>query len=1004
MKKLLSLLVFVSLNAAYGQSYFQQKVDYTIDVQLYDQENMLRGFEEFVYQNNSQEDLTFIYIHLWPNAYKNNETALARQLYDMKNMVMQYADNEDLGYIDSLDFKVNGVQAKWEYDPEHIDICKLTLNEPLKAGASITVSTPFKVKIPSGDISRMGFVGESYQITQWYPKPAVFDQDGWHQMPYLTQGEFYSEYGTFDVSITLPTNYVVGATGDLQTESEIAFLLEKAEETQTKIDESVTSGSKLKGSSAFPDSDTTLKTIRFTQKDIHDFAWFADKRFEVLKGEVVLPNSGRTVTSWAMFVPHHGDLWSNSIEYLNDATYYYSKWNGDYPYNHVTAVDGTISAGGGMEYPNITVIGNASNKEELEVVIVHEVGHNWFYGLLGSNERDHAWMDEGLNTLNEIRYMETKYPGNTRMSDMAGGVVGKVHFDGLGHQDMSDLTFAVSAGYGLDQPLNIGSADYTSMNYGAIVYAKTGLVFMYLKDYLGDELFDKAMQAYYDEWHYKHPQPADIQKVLERETGKDLGWVFHDLIETTAQIDYKIKKVKIKDGETVVTVKNTGQIDSPVRVDALSFGKLRESKWVEPGNRVSTITFKGESYDQFILDSKRQMPESNRNNNYWSSKGLFHRTEPFKMQLGSGYNHGDQWNNYWLPAIGMNVYDKFMIGAVFHNQSFPKNKFEYTIAPLFSFGQTNLAGFADLNYSWIPVKNIRMITLGVAGKSFGSGLGYNSDGQNQVSTYYTVQPYLNFEIGKPAEKKYYNQSLKLQGHYILEQGSSVDNTLMGGTMAYKFKYKKRVHAFSAGLRLDYFNSDNTYGPLPTFHSEVMNLGVEMKYEFEYWDEKNKSVSVRVFMGQNLLTVGAQNRYAFAMGGQSGSQDVTYDAYMFGRNRQDGFWSNQRIDNQGGFKTTSNYGLTNSSLFAANFYVELPYIPFVGLYADYGIFDSAGTMQNVADAGIGIQISNRLGVYFPLYESSNLKNSYLPGTTYANKIRFTLDLSGISLANILSSVF
>jgi hypothetical protein len=418
------------------------------------------------------------------------------------------------------------------------------LSTPLKPGEKIVVSTPFKVKIPSGEISRMGFVEESYQITQWYPKPAVFDTDGWHAMPYLTQGEFYSEYGSFDVSITLPKNYVVGATGDLQTASEIEFLTAKAASTEAKYKAGAFAISKKSGGgyTACPASDSELKTIRYTQKNVHDFAWFADKRFEVLKGEVTLPNSGRKVTSWAMFTPHHAALWKDAIEYLNDATFYYSKWNGDYPYNHVTAVDGTISAGGGMEYPNITVIGDVTSKEELEVVIVHEVGHNWFYGLLGSNERDHAWMDEGLNTLNEIRYMQTKYPNNQRMSDMARGMADKLHIENLNHQDMSTFTHASVAGLGLDQPIELPSEDYTNLNYGAIVYSKTGLIFLYLKDYLGEEAFDKAMQAYYEEWHYKHPQPADIKATLERETGKDLSWLFEDLIQTTKQIDYKIQR------------------------------------------------------------------------------------------------------------------------------------------------------------------------------------------------------------------------------------------------------------------------------------------------------------------------------------------------------------------------------------------------------------------------------------------------------------------------------
>lgn len=1000
MKKQLSLLLLSVLStASFAQDYFQQKVDYTIDVKLYDQENMLRGYEEFEYQNNSNDVLSFIYVHLWPNGYKNNETALAKQLYDMGNMSLEFASEDERGYIDSLDFKVNGQTAKWEFDAEHIDICKVILNQPLKPGESMTVSTPFKVKVPSGDISRLGHVGESYQITQWYPKPAVYDKNGWHQMPYLTQGEFYSEYGTFDVSITLPKNYVVGATGDLQTESEIEFLVKKAEETKEKYKKDDF------GDDEFPASDAEYKTIRYTQKNVHDFAWFADKRFEVLQGELELPHSGRMVTSWAMFVPHHAELWEDAIEYLDDATFYYSKWNGDYPYDHVTAVDGTISAGGGMEYPNVTVIGSSSSKEELEVVIVHEVGHNWFYGLLGSNERDHAWMDEGLNTLNEIRYMETKYPNNTRLTDMARGIASALHFEDLGHHDMSHLTYVLTAAYGIDQPIELHSDDYTSLNYGAIVYAKTGLVFTYLKDYLGDELFDKAMHAYYDKWHYKHPQPEDIKQILEETTGKDLSWLFHDLIQTTKQIDFKIIGVKVKDGKSIVKVRNTGQIDSPVRVDAMSFGQVRESKWVEPGAKVSEVTFDGTSYDQFIIDANQQMPEVNRNNNYWNKKGLFHRTEPFKMEFLTGDNEGESWNNFWTPAVGMNVYDKFMVGAVFHNQTVPKHKLEYTLAPLFSFGRSSIAGFGDVNYTWVPAKNFKTITLGVLGKTFGNGLGTPVDTNGIVpATYFTAQPYLNFEIGKPYAKKRYKQSLKLQGHYIAEKGENMDNSLTGASLNYNFRFTKRVHTVTANIRLDYFMLENSIFGIST-SSDLLNSGVEAKYTFEYWDRKDKKVSIRAFLGQNIFYNGTKSdRYGFALGGQTGTQDVTYEQYMFGRNRDQGLWSNQRIENHGGFKTTANYGITNGMLFATNFYLELPYVPLLGVFVDYGMFDNSGNMETVMDAGLGLKMSDRFAVYFPLYESDNLLNAHPDGTSYGEKVRFTLDLTGFSVSNLIKSAF
>lgn len=998
LRLVLGLLSFAAITG-YTQTYFQQKVDYTIEVKLNDKDHILSAYEEFVYQNNSTQTLDFIYVHLWPNAYKNNETALANQLYGMGDMNLQFADYEDQGFIDSLDFKVDGKKVTWEYDPEHIDICKITLNQPLKPGEKMTVSTPFKVKIPSGSISRLGHVGESYQITQWYPKPAVFDVDGWHQMPYLTQGEFYSEYGTFDVSITLPKNYVVGATGDLQTESELAFLDEKVAETKGHYEKD-----DFDESAEFPDSDSEMKTIRYTQKDVHDFAWFADKRYGVLKGEVELPNSGRKVTSWAMFVPDSYDVWEDAIEYLNDATYYYSKWNGEYPYNQVTAVDGTISAGGGMEYPNVTVIGRSGSKEELEVVIVHEVGHNWFYGLLGSNERDHAWMDEGLNTLNEIRYMQTKYPDNARLTEMAGLAAAVLHLEDLNHHDMSDLTFSLAAGYGLDQPIELHSDDYTSLNYGAIVYAKTGLVFTYLKDYLGDDLFDKAMQAYYDQWHYKHPQPEDLRKVLEKETGKDLGWLFEDLIQTTKQIDFKISGVKTTEVGTTVKVKNIGQVNSPVRVDAYSLGKLRESKWIEPGaDKKNEIKFDGTTYDQFVIDGNRQMPERNRNDNYWTKKGLFGKTEPFKMEFLGGDNEGDEWNNYWLPAFGGNVYDKFMIGAVFHNQTIPKNKFEYTIAPLFSFGRRSVSGFADFNYSWVPAKNIRQITLGVIGKTFGNGFNEPFVANSTPATYYTAQPYLNIGIGKPNAKKPFKQELNLKGHYIVEEGILIENVLTGGSLQYTFDYSKRIHQFKAGVRFDYYNVSNSVFSIIN-ESDLLNAGVELEYNLEYWDRKNKSIDLRVFLGQNLFYNGIQNgRYGFSLGGQSGTQDVTYEQYMFGRNEVDGLWSNQRLDNQGGFKTVSGFGTTTTTLFAANLYAQLPYIPVVGVFADYGMFDNGGTFETVMDAGLGLKLSNQFAIYFPLYESDNLKNAFPDGTEYGEKIRFTLNLSGLSLSKLVSNV-
>ena len=211
----LAISFFLLSSFSIAQNYFQQEVNFIINVKLDDVKNEFTADEKIEYINNSPSELTFIYMHLWPNAYKDNTTALYKQLLEEGNTQFYYAKEDEKGYIDQLDFKINGEIATWELLKDSIDICKLYLNKPLKSGEKIDITTPFHVKIPSGKISRMGNIGQSYQITQWYPKPAVFDNNGWNYIPYLTQGEFYSEFGTFDVSITLPKNYVLGATGDM---------------------------------------------------------------------------------------------------------------------------------------------------------------------------------------------------------------------------------------------------------------------------------------------------------------------------------------------------------------------------------------------------------------------------------------------------------------------------------------------------------------------------------------------------------------------------------------------------------------------------------------------------------------------------------------------------------------------------------------------------------------------------------------------------------------------
>ncbi|MDZ7740022.1 MAG: M1 family metallopeptidase [Bacteroidales bacterium] len=440
------------------------------------------------YINHSPDTLHFIYFHLWPNAYSDNKTQLASQVFRANGKSKLFNDQELTGFIDSLDFKVDGRQVQWNLLPGQTDICRIDLNEPLTPGDTIHITTPFRVKIPKGVTSRLGHIGESYQISQWYPKPAVYDKDGWHQMSYLDQGEFFSEFGSFDVRITLPDNYIVGATGNLQNQQELEMLEKLAADTLWK------NSSYLK-KVPFPASSKQIKTLHYTAREVHDFAWFADKRFNVMTGKIKLPGSDREVTTWVMFTNRQSNLWKEALAYVNEAILWASEKAGDYPYESFTAVQSALSAGYGMEYPGITVIGLAEDAYSLDEVLSHELFHNWFYGALASNERKYPFMDEGITSAYTARYMNEKYPlkklWQVYFKDWQ--LARFLSIDRLPVERMQELEWLVQARNNLEQPISLPAKEFNDLNYGIILYNKSTIAFNYLRAYLGDSLFDAAI-------------------------------------------------------------------------------------------------------------------------------------------------------------------------------------------------------------------------------------------------------------------------------------------------------------------------------------------------------------------------------------------------------------------------------------------------------------------------------------------------------------------------------
>ena len=679
MPRSLLFIFIVSVISAQETEYFQQNVDYNIEVTLNDTNHTLSAFEKLIYSNNSPDTLGFIWFHIWPNAYKDDSTAYAKQAGP--NSRFAKSDSSSRGFIDSLDFSVDGERVDWTYHPEWSDVLKVNLKKPLNPGESIIIETPFFVKLPKV-FSRLGHTGKHYEITQWYPKPAVFDNKGWHPMPYLNQGEFYSEFGSFDVRITLPKDYRIMATGDLiNGESEYSWLDSLASVSDSinalsdkDFDNWLKSKIKISENKNVPDtSDTELKTLHFHQKRVHDFAWFADKKWIVQKGNLSLTDSTQNVTLWSFYLPKNALTWKNSIEYLHDSGYWYSKYYGDYPYKHLTAVDGDLSAGGGMEYPNITVIASMPSKALLEMVIMHEVGHNWFYGILGTNERYHTWMDEGLNEYTCIRYWQDKYGKNGERFVISELVQNKLGIaKNLKFSWLEYFQYAMTAKSSSVQPLSLKANEYNGSNYG-LNYSKTAVFTRFLQHYLGDEKMDEIMQDYYETWKYKHPYPEDLRKIFEKHTNKDLNWYFEGVLETTDYLDYSIDKKRNQ-----FTISNHGELKTPIEV--VFYGSQHnelERRWLEGFDWIKSVQGPVGTW-YAIIDPDENMPDVKRENNST-------RKELYFNWVWDQPNYYDHEVNILPWLFSYNFYNGWTPGAMLYKGGTPGYTSTTSIQPMWDF-------------------------------------------------------------------------------------------------------------------------------------------------------------------------------------------------------------------------------------------------------------------------------------------------------------------------------
>lgn len=1005
-------MIFATLFSQPAFSYWQQKVDHKIAVTLDDRDHILRGYAEMTYTNNSPDTLRYIFMHLYPNAYKHDHTAFAKQKVADGDTKFYYSNKYEKGFIDSLSFTTEDLPMSYSKYNDNEDIIFLELIDPLYPGASIKINTPFRVVIPK-TFSRLGHIGQSYQITQWYPKPAVYDKDGWHMMPYLDQGEFFYEYGDYDVAMTLPKNYVVASTGHLQTESEKEFrkLRDVKNATDQQIDKMVIRSEKMKLGKRIeragqdkvivPASDRENKTIRFTQNNVHDFAWFADKTFFVSRVDFQLPNN-KNCTAYSFITPPNINKFKTSAEALAETTKFLSEKVGAYPYNQISIVDGPLYAGGGMEYPNIAIIGKLPDEKTVNIVIVHEAGHNWFQGILGSNERVHPWLDEGINSFYEAKVVEVLKQKKIPVAASGG----------------NSLVYVLNGHARYDQPIELPADEYTSPNYGGVVYAKAAQAMAYLEDYIGEKDFENGMQEYFQTWKQKHPAPNDMRAALEKNTAKNLDWFFDKLLTSGQPIDYRISKtLPSENGRKILVTDKFGSL-YPVPVFAVKGDSILEKTYSKNG--VANLSNWGGGVE-YVVNKEGVVPEINVRNNGYKPKSFFKRSAP-KLGLGTSVFKPGINKAFLLPAGGYNFYDGFMAGVAFHNLKIPNNQFQFAVAPLYSFKSNQLNGTGVVGYSFYPKGPLHKITASVQGGSFSADATDQNLEKAIYPRWYKVNPRLRFELAKKTLRSPVERTVVLnffhtgrQGYNFKQDSVKINDTAFERIFIPSLGSYERQNLF----RLNYIYKNNrTFNPYSydlqyETTKDISKVAATVNLKIDYFMPK-KALYIRAFAGKFFYLNNEASFFDvapyFLNVTPTAVNDYAYENTFIGRNEREGYRGQQVLDREGGFATRTSFlanplGRTDDWLAAVNIRTDIPvkffYLPQlffnVATFADAGSVTSSGS-KTLFEGGLQFNILKEIiKINVPLVLSKDLKDytqSIYTTNRFSRQISFSLSTDRI----------
>lgn len=632
-------------SGAPGPDYWQQRVDYAIEASLDEERRLIEGKALVTYTNNSPHELTYLWIHLEQNLFRAD--SIGSRMVPPGTRFANRTGFEGGFEIASVrlappveasesDAPAAGTPPGAGMDlPLHVydTVGRVDLPIAIKpAGGRLRFEIAWSFKVPKYGADRLGIDdvehGPIFEIAQWFPAVAVYDDvHGWHTDPYLGQGEFYTDFGDFDVKLTVPRAHIVAATGALRNEADVLTTTQverlararaSAETVTIRAEEEVTDPASR------PEGEGPL-TWHFQAKDVRTFAWTSSAAF--IWDAAFLQDSGplredgsREGTLVQSVYPGEALLhWPGSTEMLRFAIEGYNKRWYVYPYPSATNVNGIC---GGMEYPMIIFCGGRREERGLYGVTTHEIGHNWFPMIVSNDERRHAWMDEGFNSFINYYSWQERYGENRGRRGDARSFV-----DAMKLPDQ--------------QPMATPADQVMPGRLGTLQYAKTATGLVMLREFvLGPERFDAAFREYIRRWAFRHPQPADFFRTMEDVSGAELSWFWRGWILETGTLDQAVERVEHSEaGRPRAVLLNRAELVMPVELGVTyddgttEVRRLPVEVWYYTNRWVAEWDSGGRKVARVVLDPDEALPDIDASNNTWEAPAA---TPPAALPAASG--------------------------------------------------------------------------------------------------------------------------------------------------------------------------------------------------------------------------------------------------------------------------------------------------------------------------------------------------------------------------------